>query len=52
MAQTASNEKFAELCQELAEQEWGHYATINAERQAVSGNFYWFDMDRTGFVED
>ena len=36
----------------LAEQEQGHYDLLTAERNAVVGGFYWFDMDSAGFLED
>lgn len=35
----------------LAEQEDGHYNLLTAEKQAVIGQFYWFDMGTSGMME-
>jgi rubrerythrin len=35
----------------LAEQEDRHYNLLTAERQAVIGQFYWFDMGAPGVME-
>jgi len=45
-------EELKELLEELAEQEHGHYNLLLAERNALVGGFYWFDMDSSGFLED
>lgn len=52
MGENAPDEEFADLCSELAEQEWGHFETLNAEIQAVTNQFYWMDIDYAGHVED
>ncbi|UCF05477.1 MAG: ferritin family protein [bacterium] len=36
----------------LAEEENGHHELLEAERNALIGGFYWFDMDSTSFLED
>ena len=36
----------------LAKEEDGHYQKLSAERNALSGGFYWFDIQGSGFVED
>ena len=35
----------------LAEQEDRHYSLLTAEKQAVIGQFYWFDMGTSGMME-
>ncbi|MGB2804255.1 MAG: ferritin family protein [Candidatus Zixiibacteriota bacterium] len=35
----------------LAEQEDGHYNLLTAEKQALTGQFYWFDSDTPGMME-
>lgn len=37
---------------DLADQEKGHFDLLSAERNALTGGFYWFDMDSTQFLED
>jgi rubrerythrin len=49
---SAADLDLKKLCHELAEQEWGHFATIRAEIAAVTGDFYWLDIDYAGHVED
>jgi len=46
------NAALKKICRTLAKQEWGHFETIKAEISAVTGNFYWFDVDRTAYLED
>jgi rubrerythrin len=40
------------LLLELSTEEHGHYDLLLAERGALAGNFYWFDMDSAQFLED
>ena len=35
----------------LAEQEDRHYNILTAEKQALTGQFYWFDQDTPGMME-
>ena len=35
----------------LAEQEDRHYNLLTAEKQALTGQFYWFDLDTPGVME-
>ena len=44
--------EYAGVFESLAEQEKGHYDLLTAEKNALTGGFYWFDMDQSGFVED
>ena len=36
----------------LAEEEDRHYNILNAEKQALIGQFYWFTLDTPGMMED
>ena len=51
-ANQVEQEELKALLEELAEQEHGHYNLLLAERNAIVGGFYWFDMDSSGFLED
>ena len=41
-----------ELLIKIADEERGHFAMLEAERNSIIGGFYWFDMDSTSFLED
>jgi rubrerythrin len=41
-----------ELFANLSEEEAGHFNLLEAERNAIIGGFYWFDIDSTSFLED
>ena len=41
-----------ELFTNLSEEEAGHFNLLEAERNAIIGGFYWFDLDSTSFLED
>ena len=41
-----------ELLLGIADEEHGHFAMLEAERNSIIGGFYWFDMDSTSFLED
>lgn len=51
-AETASDPELKQLFEKLADEEAGHYALLEAERNSIIGGFYWFDMDDTRFLED
>jgi rubrerythrin len=53
-AQAASveNAELKKLLAQLSAEEHGHYELLLAERGALAGNFYWFDMNSTQFLED
>ena len=40
------------LFENLSEEEAGHFNLLEAERNAIIGGFYWFDLDSTSFLED
>jgi len=46
------DDRLSKLYLDLAREEEGHYNLLLAEKNAVIGGFYWFDMDSTAFMED
>jgi rubrerythrin len=51
-AEKAEDPELRKMFENLAQQEKGHYDLLTAEKNALTGGFYWFDMDQSGFVED
>ena len=51
-AAKAEDPELKKMFESLAEQEKGHYDLLTAEKNALIGGFYWFDMDSSGFLED
>ena len=51
-AERARDQELKRLFENLADEEAGHYALLEAERNSIIGGFYWFDMDNTAFLED
>jgi rubrerythrin len=51
-AEKASDPELKKMFESLAQQEKGHYDLLTAEKNALTGGFYWFDMDQSGFLED
>ena len=51
-AEKAENPELKKMFESLAEQEKGHYDLLTAEKNALTGGFYWFDIDSSGFPED
>jgi len=43
---------FRDILNGLAEEENGHFEILMAEREAISGNYYWFSSDGTSPMED
>jgi rubrerythrin len=48
----AEDPELKKMFESLADQEKGHYDLLTAEKNALTGGFYWFDMDSSGFLED
>jgi rubrerythrin len=44
--------EFHAIFDSLADEEHRHYELLMAERQALSGNYYWFSYDSTSPMED
>jgi rubrerythrin len=51
-AEKAEDPELKKTFESLAQQEKGHYDLLSAEKNALTGGFYWFDMDSSGFLED
>ena len=51
-AEKAEDPELKKMFESLAQQEKGHYDLLSAEKNALTGGFYWFDMDSSGFLED
>ena len=52
LAAATDNSELRRLCTDIAAQEWGHFETLEAEINALTGDFYWYDVGRAGHVED
>jgi len=51
-AEAATVPELRELLVKLAKEEHGHYEMLEAERNSITGGFYWFDIDSANFLED
>jgi len=51
-AEKTGIQELKELFANLSEEEAGHFNLLEAERNAIIGGFYWFDIDSTSFLED
>ena len=45
------DEEFKKIFDQLAEEEQSHYEFLQAERDAISGNYYWFSLDESSPLE-
>jgi len=44
--------KFAQIFDQLAEEEHHHFELLQAEKNALTGNYYWFGYDASAPLED
>jgi rubrerythrin len=44
--------KFRKLFDRLSEEEHGHYEILQAEKDAISGNYHWFSIGASAEMED
>jgi len=51
-ADVIEDEGFKKIMIEMAEEEHSHYEILMAEREALSGNYFWFSSDGTSPMED
>lgn len=51
-AKKVDKSELRDLYLKLAAEEEGHYNLLLAEKNALIGGFYWYDMDSTSFMED
>lgn len=50
-AESATDEKIKAICEQLAEEEFSHYEALKAEREALTGNYFWFGFDESSPME-
>ena len=50
-AQKTKDQDGKKMFESLASEEDGHYQKLFAEREALTGNFYWFSLDIPGIME-
>jgi len=51
-AKQVEDKEFQDILNEFSEEENGHYELLMAEREAMSGNYYWFSAEGTAPMED
>jgi len=51
-AKTVNDEGFQKVCRELAEEEFAHFELLQAEKEAIGGNYYWFAYDEGSPMEE
>jgi rubrerythrin len=44
--------EFEKIFDQLAEEEYNHYQILQAEKDALGGNYYWFGLDNSAPLED
>ena len=49
---TADNEELKKICQKLAEEEFAHFELLQAEKEALGGNYYWFGYSEGSPMEE
>ncbi|MEE9442454.1 MAG: ferritin family protein [candidate division Zixibacteria bacterium] len=49
---TAPNDKIKKVCEDMAAEEFRHYESLKAEREAISGGHFWFGFDEGAPLED
>ncbi len=50
--ETAAGSEFKEILHQLVEEEDSHYEILMAEREALSGNYFWFATEDSAPMED
>lgn len=51
-ADTAADPEMKRLYTELADEEFGHYESLQAEKSALGGNYYWFGYGDSSPMEE
>lgn len=51
-AANLENGDLKKICEDLADEEFSHYELLQAEKEAISGNYYWFGYDVGAPLED
>jgi len=50
-AKTIEDPVLIKICKELAEEEYRHFEILQAEKESLSGNYYWFGYDEGAPME-
>ncbi|MCP4569788.1 MAG: ferritin family protein [FCB group bacterium] len=50
-AESADNDEIKDIYAQMANEEFRHYELLKAEREAVTGNYSWFEFDETSPME-
>lgn len=50
--EASDNAQFREIFDRLAAEEHSHYELLQAEKQALGGNYHWFSLDEGAPLED
>ncbi len=51
-AQRVEDPIIKEICEKMADEEYRHFEILQAEKDALSGNYYWFAFDSGAPLED
>jgi rubrerythrin len=51
-AELMDRDEFKKLLTDLSDEENSHYELLKAEREALTGNYFWFSTDGTSPMED
>ena len=51
-AENSNDPQMRSLYKELADEEFGHYESLQAEKDALGGNYYWFGYDDSSPMEE
>ncbi len=47
-----NDKEFSDILHQLSEEENSHYELLMAEREALTGNYFWFSTDGSSHMED
>jgi len=50
-AKNASDEDIKAIYRKMADEEYSHYESLQAEKSAIGGNYYWFGFDEASPLE-
>jgi rubrerythrin len=51
-AEESTDEEFREIYEGMAAEEFNHYELLQAEKDALGGNYFWFQMDEGAPMEE
>lgn len=50
-AKNAEDDETKQIFSRMAEEEFGHYESLEAEKSAIGGNYFWFEFDESRPME-